>query len=158
MIARNRDLDSEPQAHTVLVVDDDLRMLSATERTLRHGGYSVIAAPGPLEALEKARAFQGEIHLLLTDVRMPAMDGTVLAQQILAERAHIRVLLMSGGKVESRLPLLKKPFHTAQFLVQVAKVISGPVPQRPAVNVDKVDSEAARREGKLKGAVNRADI
>ena len=149
MIARNRDLDSEPQAQTVLVVDDDLRMLSATERTLRRGGYSVIAAPGPLEALEKARAFQGEIHLLLTDVRMPAMDGTVLAQQILAERAHIRVLLMSGnGNVESRLPLLKKPFHTAQLLLHVAKVISGPVPQHPAVNVHKVDSEAARHEGK----------
>jgi len=85
------------------------------------------------------------------------MNGIVLAQQILAERAHIRVLLMSGnGKVESRLPLLKKPFHTAQLLVQVAKVISGPVPQHPAVNVDKGDSEAAQSAGKLKGAVNRA--
>jgi CheY-like chemotaxis protein len=134
-------------------------MLSATERILRRGGYSVIAASNPLEALEKSRTFQGEIHLLLTDVTMPAMDGTVLAQQILAERAHIRVLLMSGnGKVESRLPLLKKPFHTAQLLVQVAKVISDPVPQRPAVSVDNVDSEASARRRKLKEAVNRAGI
>jgi DNA-binding NtrC family response regulator len=128
-------------------------MLSATERTLRRGGYSVIAASNPLEALEKSRAFQGEILLLLTDVTMPAMDGIVLAQQILAERAHIRVLLMSGnGNVESRLPLLKKPFHTAQLLVQVAKVISGPVPQHPARERGQMDSEAARREAKLKRA------
>jgi DNA-binding NtrC family response regulator len=103
-----------------------------------------------VEALEKARAFPGEIHLLLTDVTMPDMNGIVLAQQILTQRAHIRVLLMSGkGKVKSRLPLLKKPFHTAQLLAQVARVISGPVPQRPAVNADKVNSEAARREGEL---------
>ena len=96
-----------------------------------------------------ARAFPGEIHLLLlADMTMPAMDGIGLAQQLLAEREHIRVLLMSGnGKVESRLPLLKKPFHTAQLLVQVAKVIRGPVPQHPAASVDNVDSGAAGREG-----------
>jgi len=159
MIARNRDLDLEPQAQTVLVVDDDLRMLSATERILRRGGYSVIAASGPLEALEKSRAFQGEIHLLLADVTMPEMKGMVLAQEILTQCERTRVLLMSGnGKVESRLPLLKKPFGMAQLLEQVARVISDPVPQRPTVSVDNVDSEATARRRKLKEAVNRAGI
>ena len=128
-----------------------------TERILRRGGYSVFAASGPLEALEKSRAFQGEIHLLLTDVTMPDMNGIVLAQEILTQRQHIRVLLMSGkAKVESRLPLLKKPFRMAQLLKQVARIISGPAPQRPPVSVNNVDSEATARRRELREAVHRA--
>jgi CheY-like chemotaxis protein len=152
MIAQNRDLDLERQAQTVLVVDDDPNVLSLTERILRDGGYTVIAVPGPLEALEKARAFQSEIHLLLADVTMPVMDGIALAQKLLAERQRIRVLLMSGNaKVESRLPLLIKPFRMAQLLEQAANVISGPAPQYPDVDVDNV------RRRKLKEAVHRAE-
>jgi DNA-binding NtrC family response regulator len=132
-------------------------MLSATERILRRGGYSAIAASNPLEALEQSRAFPGEIHLLLTDVTMPEKSGMVLAHEILAERAHIRVLLMSGnGKVQSRLPLLKKPFRTGQLLERVARVISGPAPQRPDVDLDNVGSEATARRRELREAVHRA--
>jgi len=144
----NGGLGLERKGQIVLVVDDDLRMLATTERLLRRSGYSVIAASGPREALEKSRAFQGEIDLLLTDVTMPDTNGIVLAQEILTQRKRIRVLLMSGnGNVESRLPLLKKPFRMAQLLEQAAEVISGPVPQRPDADVDNLDSEAARREG-----------
>jgi len=141
-------LGLERKGQIVLVVDDDPSVLSATGRILRRAGYSVIAASGPLKALEQSRAFPAEIHLLLTDVTMPDMNGIVLAQEILTQRERIRVLLMSGnGNVQSRLTLLKKPFHTAQLLVQVAKVIRGPVPQHPAASVDNVDSGAAGREG-----------
>jgi DNA-binding NtrC family response regulator len=142
MIDLNNDLDLDGKGQTVLVVDDDPHVLSVTEHMLRRGGYSVIAAPDPLEALEKSRAFQGEIHLLLTDVTMPAMDGIVLAEQILTERKRTRVLLMSGhAKVESRLPFLQKPFRMAQLLKQVARAIRG-LPQRPDVDVDNLGSEA----------------
>src|SRR5215472_13416017 len=157
MIAGNRDLYLVGKGQIVLVVDDDPSVLSATIRILRRGGYSVIAASGPLEALEMARAFPGEIHLLLAEVTMPGMSGIVLAQEILTQREHIRVLLMSGtGKVESRLPLLEKPFRLDQLLKQVARVISGPAPQRPAVSVDNVDSEATARRRELREAVHRA--
>jgi CheY-like chemotaxis protein len=55
-----------------------------------------IAALGPLEALKKSSNFSDEIHLLLTDLMMPEMDGLALAQHILAERPEIRVILMSA--------------------------------------------------------------
>jgi CheY-like chemotaxis protein len=103
-------------------------MLCATEGILRRGGYSPIAATGPLEALKKSRDFGGEIHVLLTDLVMPVMDGVTLAQQIVSERPQIRVLLMSGTIVSSRLPLLKKPFRMHQLLEQVGSLISGPPP------------------------------
>jgi CheY-like chemotaxis protein len=110
----------------VLVVDDDTNLLRATEAILRRGGYLTIAASGPLEALEKSRGFQGAIHLLLTDVLMPAIDGPALAELILAERPQTRVLLISGeANVQSRLPLLKKPVRMKYLLEQVSNVIDG---------------------------------
>jgi CheY-like chemotaxis protein len=157
MIDLNIGLDLDGKGQTVLVVDDDPNVLSVTGRILRRGGYSVIAASGPLEALEQSRAFPGEIHLLLADVTMPGMNGIVLAQEILTQRERIRVLLMSGSaKVDTRLPLLEKPFRTGQLIKQVARVISGPAPQRPVVSVDDVDSEATVRRRELRAAVHRA--
>jgi CheY-like chemotaxis protein len=113
----------------VLVVDDLQISLDAIETILRRKDYSPITALGPLEALKKSREFKGDIHLLLTDVVMPGVDGCTLAQQILAERPQIRILLMSGySTVSSPLPLLKKPFRMLQLLAEVAKVIGGPPP------------------------------
>jgi two-component system cell cycle sensor histidine kinase/response regulator CckA len=112
----------------ILVVDDDADILRATAEALRRRGYSPIAASGPLEALKKSRDFTGEIHLLLTDLTMPEMDGLGLAKEVLAERSHIRVLLMSAYSLPSRLPFLKKPFRMKQLLERVAHVIAGPPP------------------------------
>ena len=118
-----------PTGQAVLVVDDDQSVLYTIETMLRCKDYSPIIALGPLEALKKSREFKGDIHLLLTDVVMPVMDGYKLAQQILAERPLIRILMMSGYNAESsRLPLLKKPFRIEQLVAEVAKVIGGPPP------------------------------
>jgi len=120
---------ASPASQIVLVVEDDPTLLCAVQAILRHGGYSPIAASGPLEALNKSHEFAGEIHLLLTDIIMPDMDGLALAQHILAERPHIRVLLMSAfANVSSRLPFLSKPFGMAQLLKEVANVMAGPSP------------------------------
>jgi CheY-like chemotaxis protein len=126
----------------VLIVDGVEIVLRATEAILRRKGYSPIAASGPLEALEKSRGFEGAIHLLLTDVAMPDLDGLALAQQILAERPQTRVLLMSGyANLRFRLPLLKKPFRMNHLLDQVSKVIDGP----PALPSDVLaDRESGR--------------
>jgi CheY-like chemotaxis protein len=128
------------EGEVILLVDDDEDLLRATVEVLRRRGYSPIAALGPHEALKKSRDFRGEIHLLLTDVSMPEMDGLELAQQVLAERARIRVLLMSAYGAFSRLPLVKKPFRMGQLLEQVAHVIAGP----PSVIDVFIDKEAAR--------------
>ena len=116
-------------ANVILVVDDDPVILPSIGTMLRLAGYHPILASGSLQALNEARNFPGEIHLLLTDIVMPEMDGFELAQQITADRRDIRVLLMTGyTDVASRLPVLRKPFHMAELLDKVRKVIDGPSP------------------------------
>ena len=73
-------IESEaPTGQIVLVVDDDKTLLHTIEAILRRNDYSLIAACSPLEALKKSGDFSGDIHLLLTDVVMPEMDGFTLA-------------------------------------------------------------------------------
>jgi DNA-binding NtrC family response regulator len=114
---------------TILVVDDDKGVLSVAETVLARAGYSVISVSNPLVALRRSREFEGEIHLLLTDVAMPEMDGVQLARQIQAERPQTRVLLMSGYMASaSRFPLLNKPFAFSDLVDRVAGVIAATPP------------------------------
>jgi two-component system cell cycle sensor histidine kinase/response regulator CckA len=83
-------------AETVLVVEDDVQLRALVARVLRTQGYSVLEAPNGREALQLARDFTGEIHLVLTDVIMPAMSGLEFAAQIAVARPTSRVLYISG--------------------------------------------------------------
>jgi CheY-like chemotaxis protein len=132
----------------VLVVDDDQTIVLTAEAILRREGYSPITASSPLEALEKSRDFKGDIHLILTDVVMPDMDGFTLARQILAERPQVRMLAMTAYATASAgLPLLRKPFSMHELLAAVAQVIDGrpPLPS-DAVNPSENSFRAALRE------------
>jgi len=130
----------------ILVVDDDKDMLRAIEAILLRGGYSPIIALGPREALEKSRDFEGDIHLLLSDVTMPEMDGVTLAERVLAERPYIRVLLISGYATgRPRFPLLNKPLRMTQLLEQVSKAIDGPPPLPAHVYAAKHSTGASAR-------------
>src|SRR5712691_4476910 len=75
---------TETQTKTILVVDDDLRVLSVAEDILRSMSYSVISTIDPGVALQSARDYPGAIHLLLTDVTMPLGSGTQLAAEFRA--------------------------------------------------------------------------
>ena len=122
-----------PKQPTVLVVDDQAVILKSITLVLRYGGYSPIAASGPLQALKESRDFNGEIDLLLTDIVMPEMDGFALAREIAAERKTIRILLMTGyAKEPSGLPIVKKPFRMHELLDRVQAAIDGPPPFAPS--------------------------
>lgn len=111
----------------VLVVDDEPDILIVLEKALLRAGYSVIVAPGALEAIERAHSVAGEIDLLLTDVVMPEMDGVELARQLGSERPGLRVLLMSGySRAPSKLPFLAKPFEIHTLINSVSNVLAGP--------------------------------
>jgi CheY-like chemotaxis protein len=90
-----------PSAHvdrreTVLLADDEDIVRGVVRETLERFGYEVLeAADGP-EALEVAERHDGQIDLLLTDVRMPRMNGVELAGRLRATQPHLRVLFMSG--------------------------------------------------------------
>ncbi len=80
----------------ILIVDDEAAVRTAAARVLARRAYRVIEAGDGLEALGVAERHDGPIHLLITDVRMPGMDGRELARQFRVARPESRVLLMSG--------------------------------------------------------------
>jgi PAS domain S-box-containing protein len=81
---------------TILIVEDraDVRDLAVQVLSMR--GYQVLAAGDGTEALQVSRGYDGPIHLLLTDLVMPQMDGAELARRLRSQRPETRVLYMSG--------------------------------------------------------------
>ena len=111
---------------TVLVVEDEKIVRELVCEVLEHQGYNVLCAPDGIEALNLATEFDGEIHLLVTDVIMPHMNGHELASKLCALRPGMRVLYVSGysdndigdhGVLDPRHDLLQKPF-TPQTLAR----------------------------------------
>jgi CheY-like chemotaxis protein len=121
---------SQVGAHPViLVVEDDVLVRNFVCLQLQRDGYQVLAATDGVEALEVARAYTGAIHMLLTDVVMPRMDGLALVRRMQEERPDTRILVMSGtlstGEREQTIehPFLKKPFHAKALREKVKEVL-----------------------------------
>jgi len=117
---------------TILLVEDrdDVRQLIA--QTLRGFGYTVLEADGSTTALERAQDRSNAIHLLLTDLAMPDMNGFELAEHVTVYRQGIRVLYMSGfadtpqiaAKVsQPGCSYLQKPFTPDELATAVRKVL-----------------------------------
>jgi PAS domain S-box-containing protein len=81
---------------TVLVVEDEQLVRKLVSRMLTHAGFRVLAIGDPVEALGLAKSHPGEIHLLLTDVVMPKMNGKELYDRLSMVRPSTRVVFMSG--------------------------------------------------------------
>ena len=75
---------------TILFAEDNSRIQELVAALLHSSGYNVIVAGDGREALLKARAFDGFIHLLLSDIDMPGMTGIELATQLSQERPKIQ--------------------------------------------------------------------
>lgn len=111
---------------TVLVVEDEEIVRELVCAVLDEQGYNVICAPDGVEALQLAENFDGTIHLLVTDVIMPHMNGHELAAKLSSLRPDMKVLYVSGysdtdlgehGVLDPRFELLQKPF-TPQILAR----------------------------------------
>src|ERR1051325_7537764 len=79
---------------TVLIVDDDPNVLRLVEKMLRPRQINVLSAPRPSAALEICE--REPVHLLISDVAMPEMDGNKLADRVLKLQPETSVLLISG--------------------------------------------------------------
>ncbi len=114
--------EKEPAAEggteTVLLAEDDPMTRNVVHEMLVKLGYNVIPTGSGPEALEASRGYNEKIHLLLTDVVMPKMDGKTLAETLLAEREDMKVIYMSGypedimtthGSLPAGIVLLEKP-------------------------------------------------
>ena len=104
---------------TILLVEDEPGILKITSMMLKKQGYSVIEAGTPGEAIRLAREHAGEIHLVLTDVVMPEMNGRDLARNLMSLYPDIRCMFMSGytadiianqGIIEEGVNFIQKPF------------------------------------------------
>jgi len=130
-------------AETILVVDDDQEVLSLAVDVLQMARYVVLSTDDPRHALRLAKAHPEPIHVLLSDVVMPIMNGVQLAAEITAIRPDIRVLLMSAYRTQaiddyraknSGSLFLDKPFTVAALLqavqstLKVSKAGSWPKP------------------------------
>jgi len=118
---------------TILITEDDTRVRAAARRILARGGYRVLTASDGAEALEICRSHPGPLHLLLTDVVMPAMSGPALAEACAAERPGLKVLFMSGYADEAvrtasvgKHGFLQKPFTLASILRTVRHTLDEP--------------------------------
>jgi two-component system cell cycle sensor histidine kinase/response regulator CckA len=118
---------ARPDQTVILVVDDEVMVRNIVQITLEADGYFILAAHDGEEALHISRSFPGTIHAVLSDVRMPKIDGLELRERILKERPGIPVLLMSGY-VDAPLPVdvafLKKPFDPAALIDRIRELLA----------------------------------
>jgi signal transduction histidine kinase len=116
----------------ILVVEDEGALREVARRILARRGYRVLTAAGGPEAIELLAGEEGHVELLITDVVMPEMLGTEVAQRAKVTHPDIRVLYISGyaqtvlgsqGTVDQGVQLLEKPFSEPQLLAKVREVL-----------------------------------
>lgn len=117
---------------TILLVEDEPSILKMTKMMLERTGYMVLAAGTPGEAIALAREHAGEIHLLMTDVVMPEMNGRDLAKNLFSLYPNLKRLFMSGytanviahhGVLDEGVNFIQKPFSKEQLGVKVREVL-----------------------------------
>lgn len=109
----------QPGYETILLVEDEPMILDMTTSMLEQLGYKVLAASTPAQAIALAQEYEGDIHLLMTDVIMPEMNGRDLANKLLTFYPDLKSLFMSGytadviahhGVLDDNVYFVQKPF------------------------------------------------
>ena len=122
---------------TILLVEDEPAILKMTSAFLHHQGYTVLAASTPGEALRIARTHTGQIHLLLTDVVMPEMNGRDLARDLKRQHPQIQILFMSGytadviaqnGMLDEGVHFIQKPFSQRDLAAMIRNALDSATP------------------------------
>ncbi|MBE0582904.1 MAG: response regulator, partial [Desulfofustis sp.] len=128
-------LAPEPEAaghETILLVEDEPMILDMARTMLQRQGYRVFAAATPGEAIRLAHRERNTIHLLITDVVMPEMNGRDLAKQLLTITPGLKTLFMSGytadviahhGVLDGDIRFIQKPFTKRDLIARVRDVL-----------------------------------
>ncbi len=122
---------SNPVLGVILLVEDNPEVRESTAQLLRSVGYTVLAASDPMEALQLAQ--QTPPDLLITDVILPQMRGSELAERLLLQFPNLKVLYISGytensvveqGELKPGVEFLAKPYTLAQLTERIQKLLS----------------------------------
>ena len=125
-------VDDLSGSETVLIVEDDDNLRKFAQEVLLQHGYRVLDAENGEDALRVCKEYEGPIHLLLTDVIMPKMGGTELAERLQPLYPRMKVIYMSGytdntivrhGVLSPELNFLEKPFTPKDLARKVRKAI-----------------------------------
>ena len=117
---------------TILLVEDEPSILKLTTRVLTRQGYVVLAANTPGEAIRLASEHASAIHLLMTDVVMPEMNGRDLAKNLQSRYPSLKLLFMSGytaniivhqGVLDQGVQFIQKPFSIDDLAAKVREVL-----------------------------------
>ncbi len=119
-------------SETVLLVEDDPMVRELARKLLSGHGYTLLEAADADEALLLNRRFSGDIHLLLSDVVMPGMNGRELYERLKVARPTLKALFMSGytenviahhGVLEEGMNFIQKPFNLERLLARVREIL-----------------------------------
>ncbi len=125
-------LDTDHHKETVLLVEDEPAILDLASTMLARLGYEVIAAASPREAIRSAQSHEGEIHLLLTDVVMPEMNGRDLTKRLVALYPKLKSVFMSGytadviaeqGILNEGVCFIAKPFSLPELKAKLREAM-----------------------------------
>jgi PAS domain S-box-containing protein len=122
-----------PQGNeTILIVEDESLVRNLNREALEMLGYSALTASDPREAVALSDEHEGPIHLLLTDVVLPQMDGSTLFGKISSKRPEMKVLYMSGytenfivhhGVLDRSVHFIAKPFTVEALAAKIRQVL-----------------------------------
>jgi DNA-binding NtrC family response regulator len=121
---------AEDKPLTVLLAEDEPMLRRVVGVTLRHGGFVVIEAEDGTAGLEILQS-DASIDVLLTDVKMPGLNGYQLAEASLSLRPGVKVMLMTGyadeaipdAIREASIPIIRKPFNFDNLASSVRELI-----------------------------------
>lgn len=135
-VAEDQSASSSPElsrgTETVLLVEDEEMVRDMATEILREGGYFVLEARHGNEAMALSKQYEGQIHLMLSDVVMPQMSGRELAERLTPLRSNMKVLYMSGytddaivhhGVLEEGTAFIGKPFSPDALTRKVREVL-----------------------------------
>jgi PAS domain S-box-containing protein len=120
------------RTETVLLVEDEAQVRELSAIALERAGFTVLEARHPEDAFDVVARHKGPIHLILTDVVMPGMNGRVMVERLIGRHPDARVLFMSGYTDDALAPLgvaagdrafLHKPFTPKQLAERVREVL-----------------------------------
>jgi len=118
---------------SILFVEDEDSLRQAAAHALQEQGYKVVEVRNGVEAVRICDEWQDELHLLITDVVMPQMDGRQLAAHVNRVRPNTKILYVSGyakgaildkGALEPNAEFLAKPFRLSELLQKVGEMVS----------------------------------
>jgi signal transduction histidine kinase len=120
------------RAETVLVAEDEHMVRVLVRKVLEQAGYTVLLAASGAEALHLAEQYDGTIHLLVSDVVMPGMNGRELMRRLVRRRPDVKVLYLSGyseeaverhGVLDPGTAFMQKPFTPAALARRVRELL-----------------------------------